>query len=53
MGISRGNSEDDFIHIILSYGIRDLVSATDDRHTPEEFTMASGIIINNTLGVEV
>ena len=53
MGIGRGNGEDDLIHIVLSHGVCDLVSATDDRHAPEEFTMAAGIIIDNTFGVQI
>ena len=53
MGIGRGNGEDDLIHIVLSYGVCDLVSATDDRHAPEEFTMTAGVIIDNAFGIEV
>ena len=53
MGIGRGNGEDDLIHIVLSYGVCNLVSATDDRHAPEEFTMATGIIIDNAFGIEI
>ena len=53
MGVRRGNGEDDLIHTVLPYGICNFISATDDRHAPEEFTMASRIIIDNAFGIEI
>ena len=51
MGVGRGNGEDDLIHTVLPYGICDPVSATDDRHATQKFTMTAGIIINNALNM--
>ena len=45
------NGENDLINAVLSYGICNFVSASNDRYTTKEFAMTAGIIINNALNM--
>ena len=46
----RRNCEDDLINTISSHSIQNTISATDDRYSAHQFTVTSGLVIDNAFG---